>query len=185
MRIIISLAREETKEALKSYSLHYASRLLRFVGKSLPLVAVALLLGVGIVLRRDTHSGLGWQSFSWLAMVVIVVSAGVRAKLLPARRFPHGTERVLLFDDEGLSVQNLFGRVIHRERWSRFAPAIETSNLYLLVSPRSPHLGFRGSVGRTVYVIPKRLLSANAHEFRQLIQDNLRRYPEQITQIAS
>jgi hypothetical protein len=187
MRIKVNLTREETKEALTAYSLHYSSRLLRFVEKSGQTTGLGLsLVAFGMMFRHDSPAGPSWQALFWPAMFLMFIGVGLQARRLPSWRFPHGNERVMLFNDESISIQNLFGRVVRRERWSHFAPVIETTRLYLMVSPRSLDLPFGGFVRRRLYIIPKRLLSTDAvGEFRQLLQVNLRRYPAQISRIAS
>lgn len=182
MRIALNITPPELKEGRRAYTARYWTKVRRIASTRaarLSLVGVVLLAGAELF----KHPRL-WTTSYFPLLTLLLIGMYLYGRL--PNTYPRGSERIILLDDSGVCLQNLFGRTIRRDHWTNFAPVIETSNLYLLVCPwfriGEDFREVRWRAGRhNLYVIPKRLLAGpQLDEFNALLHQNLRAFPEQI-----
>src|SRR5690349_14362667 len=160
MRITLNITSQELKEGRRAYTARYWTKVRRIASTRaarLSLVGVVLLAGAELF----KHPRL-WTTSYFPLLTLLLIGMCLYGRL--SKTYPRGSERILLLDDSGVCLQNLFGRTIRRDHWATFAPVIETPNLYLLVFPwfriGEDFREVRWRAGRhNLYVIPKHLLT--------------------------
>jgi hypothetical protein len=190
MEIKFQLARDEYKEAQRTYFLRIRPRAERLLWIGILVSACPMLM---FPVFMEWKYGSRYRPAGTVGLVILIGAA--IGTLRGMRRFDgpdYADPQTIEISQEGLLAKNAFGRTALPTLWARIGRFVETDRLFMLSSPWSPlessfsqHNPRRGWLPQrpTVYILPKRAFDVEQlRVFRSLLQNGLSHWARDLGQ---
>lgn len=187
MKIEFELRAEDGKEAQRAYYASMRPRSDRYINFLLICLGLLFVIGQLFLVWRNVvqrgRSAIGYHGwFEFLLGLLLIFEGWFLAKRGPIYSFRppgHAGAQALEIGEEGIAIGSPNRFAVSSLAWHDFSRFIETENLFVLLtlwpSNVSSLFAYRiRSTPRSLYVIPKRVLSSGAaEEFRNLLKKNV------------
>ncbi len=187
MKIEFELKEEDGKEARRAYYASLRPRSDRYIYFMLIGLGAFFIMGQLFFSPSRRGSG-GWiaigyrEWFQFLLGLLLVLEGWFLARRGPIYSFRppgHAGAQALEIGEEGIAIGSPDRFAVSSLAWHDFSRFVETENLFVLLTlwPSNVHSLFAyriRSTPRSLYVIPKRVLSSGtAEEFRNLLKEHV------------